>query len=30
MPTDGWNVMIGPNFGYDMAALSVSLTTPAD
>jgi hypothetical protein len=30
MPTDSWNVMIGPNFGYDLATLSVSLTTPAN
>ena len=30
MPTDGWSRMIGPNFGYTLAPLSVTLTSPTD
>jgi hypothetical protein len=30
MPANGWSVMIGPNFGYTLAPLSVTLTSPAD
>lgn len=30
MPNNGWQLMIGANFGYTLAPLTVTLTTPAD